>query len=109
MANIEDKPFQLDPNLLKTGNFIVDGQLKKVVANINKADFNKDGIADISQFAPLAFKLAPLLVALDSVIDFEKLSEQLADNEAIKDKHVFKEVLLEMGKLAESGAKLLPH
>lgn len=105
----EDKPFQLDPNLLKVGNFIIDGQLKKVVAGINKADFNKDGVPDISQFAPLAFKLAPLLVALDAAVDFEKLAEQLADNPAIKDKHLFKEVLLELGKLAEGGAKLLPH
>lgn len=105
----EDKPFQLDPKAFKTGNFIIDKAIEGAVKQVNKADLNHDGVPDISQFVPLALKLTPLLVALDAAVDFEKVAEQLAENPAIKDKHLFKEVLLELGKLSESGAKLLPH
>lgn len=105
----EDRPFQLDPKAFKVGNFVLDKVVGDAVKAINKADLNKDGVPDISQFVPLALKLAPLLVALDRSIDFEALAAELADSKFVKDKAVFREVLLEMGKLAESSAKLLPH
>jgi len=108
MSNSE-KPFQLNPADFKTGNILVDGAVKGAVNAVNKMDMNKDGISDVSQIVPVVLKVIPLIVALDQAIDFEKLGEQLASNPAVKDAELLREVLKELGKAAESGAKLLPR
>lgn len=105
----EIKPFQLDPAQFKIGNMLVDGVIKNIVKDVNRADWNKNGVPDISEYAPVVLKLIPLLVALNAVVDFEAVAKQLADNLAIKDRAAFRAILIEFGKLAEKVGTLLPH
>lgn len=102
------KPFQLDPAMFKTGNPLLDGFIKGRVKDINKADWNKNGTPDVSEYAAVIGQVIPCLVALDHCIDFEKLAEQLAANPAVKDRVLLKETLLQLGKSAEAAGKLLP-
>lgn len=101
--------FQLDPGMFKTGNFLIDGFVKKVVHSLNAADFNRNKVPDIAEAAMFGAKVLPLLVALDQAIDFEKAAESLASHPAIKDKQLFSETLKQLGALAEDAAKLIPH
>lgn len=101
--------FQLNPDDFKTGNFLLDTALKNAIKDVNKVDFNHNGVPDVAEIAPVITKLLPLLVALNEAIDFEALSIEIAGSSFVKDKEVFKQVILELGKLAESSQKLLPH
>lgn len=108
MTDAANKPFQLDPKDFKTGNMMVDGLVGQVVKLINNLDLNKDGHKDIAQIAPLILQALPLLILLNEVVDFEDVTKQLAENPAIKDKEVFKNILLEVGKLLEQASALKP-
>ena len=114
MASKKEEPvkqdgFQLNPDDFKVGNILLDGMIKNAVKNVNKADFNKNGVADVSEIAPLLLNVLPLLVALNEAIDFEKLSVEISESQWVKDKAAFKQILLELGKLAERAQKVLPH
>lgn len=106
---VDTSGFQLNPDNFKVGNMLLDGFIKNAIKDVNKADFNHNGVADISEIAPLVTKALPLLVALNRCIDFNKLSVELSGSQWVKDKTVFKQILTEFSALAEASEKVLPH
>jgi len=107
---VEPVPFQLDPSHFMTHNCLLDGFIKTAIKDVNKVDFNHNGVPDISEIVPIAAKVLPLIVALNQAVDFEKLAVDLAGNDNyVKDKEVFKAVVSEFQLLAKMAEKLLPH
>jgi hypothetical protein len=93
-----------------THNCLLDGFIKTAIKDVNKVDFNHNGVPDISEIVPIAAKVLPLIVALNQAVDFEKLAVDLAGNDNyVKDKEVFKAVVSEFQLLAKMAEKLLPH
>lgn len=103
-----DTEFQLNPDDFKTGNWLVDGQIKKLIKALNEADFNKDGKQDLGQIAGVVVQLLPLWAMLNQAIDFELLADALAESPWVRDKAMFKEALKKLGALAEQSQPLLP-
>lgn len=107
----EEKPYQLNPSDFKTGNMILDSFIKNAIKDVNKADFNHNGVPDISEYHPLFIKLMPLLVALNHAVDLEKLIRDYVGRhpEIVKDAVVLDHVILELQGLAAKVETLLPH
>lgn len=104
-----DKPFQIDPSLFKTGNIIIDMAIAHEIKDLNKADWNKNGTPDISEYMALGCKLLSVLVALRSGIDFNELAKEFVDSKAVIDKELVHHSLLELNKLGDQASGLLPH
>ena len=101
--------FQIDPNWVHTGNMLLDGALKGIVKNANKADLNKNKIPDVAEYAAFVFKMLPVLAILNDCVDFKGLGVWLSSMPFIKNRELFKMAVVHLGELAEMSGELLPH
>lgn len=101
--------FQLDFENFKTGNWLIDGQIKKLVKLVNEADLNRDGRRDIGQLISVLSQLLTILATINSVVDFNLLADILCQSPVVKDKPVFRDALQRLGKLVEETDALIPH
>lgn len=110
-----DEDFKIDLDekaIAKEAPVFVRGQVEKAIARaedaINTADFNKDGKADIGQIYSFAMKAAPLFIALNAAIDFEKAADKLVEQDFIKDKAQLVTAIKTLASLAEDAGSLFP-
>lgn len=109
MTQEPETEFQLDFENFKTGNWLIDGQIKKLVKLVNEADLNRDGRRDIGQLISVLSQLLTILATINSVVDFNLLADILCRSPVVKDKPVFRDALQRLGKLVEETDALIPH
>lgn len=109
MTQEPETEFQLDFENFKTGNWLIDGQIKKLVKLVNEADLNRDGRRDIGQLISVLSQLLTILATINSVVDFNLLADILCQSPVVKDKPVFRDALQRLGKLVEETDALIPH
>lgn len=100
--------FQLDPNNFKTGNMLIDGQIKGLVKKANTVDVNHNGIPDVAELALIGAKFVTVFSVINEAVDFEALAQEAAKLPGVKDKALFAEGIKELGKLAEQVGNFIP-
>jgi len=105
---VDQTGFQLDPNNFKTGNFLIDGQIKNLVEKLNEADLTGDGIADISQLAAVVLKFLPALAMLDAAFDEKGFQAWLVNQSFIVDKQNAANFAKAVADAAAEAGKLFP-
>lgn len=87
-------------------NFLIESALNGVIDSVKKADYNKNGVADVQEVKQFCDKLRPVLIDLSDAIDFVKLAAILAP--AAKSKPKLEAGIKALGELLEQGGKLFP-
>lgn len=112
MANkkkeIDQTGYQLDPKDFKTGNFLIDGQVKNLIEKINEADLTGDGVADVSQLASIVFTLLPALALLNAAVDLKGLKAWFLNQSFVVHKQNASNFIDEVCKAADKAGSLFP-
>lgn len=106
---VDQSGFQFDPNDFKTGNFLIDGQIKNIVEKLNEADLTGDGIADVSQLASVVFKFLPALAMLDAAFDEKGFQAWFVNQPFIIDKQNASNFAKAVSDAAAEAGKLFPN
>lgn len=105
---IDHSGFQLDREAMGISAGLANGIIDNAFKAVNNIDANHDGKSDISQIVALGARTLPVLIKVESAIDFDKLETAVADMPFVKDKAILAEVIKDLKLLGAEAGKFMP-